>query len=123
MLSTGKRQTAYATNHAALRDLPLLGRRFHWRGKSPMPTGAYARQRLPVAVRLWSKVAAVAGACWEWTGGLSLGGRYGSIQSDDGHYRPVHRVAYELLVGPVPKGLELDHLCRNTRCVNPNHLE
>ena len=34
-----------------------------------------------------------------------------------------HRFAYELLVGPVPQGLQLDHLCRNRRCVNPEHLE
>jgi hypothetical protein len=34
-----------------------------------------------------------------------------------------HRFAYELLVGPIPAGLVLDHLCRNRLCVNPNHLE
>lgn len=34
-----------------------------------------------------------------------------------------HRFAYELLVGPVPDGLQLDHLCRNRACCNPEHLE
>jgi hypothetical protein len=37
--------------------------------------------------------------------------------------RRAHRVAFEWLVGPVPKGLVLDHLCRNRGCVNPSHLE
>ena len=40
-----------------------------------------------------------------------------------GKYRRPHRVVYEALVGPIPDGLELDHLCFNRRCVNPNHME
>ncbi len=41
----------------------------------------------------------------------------------DGRWTYAHRLAYELLVGPVTDGLELDHLCRDPRCVNPAHLE
>lgn len=41
----------------------------------------------------------------------------------DGKPRRAHRVAYELLVGPIPEGLVLDHLCRVRHCVNPDHLE
>ncbi|MEV4271931.1 HNH endonuclease signature motif containing protein [Micromonospora aurantiaca (nom. illeg.)] len=40
-----------------------------------------------------------------------------------GVIRPAHRIAYEMKRGPVPDGLELDHLCRNRRCVRPAHLE
>lgn len=40
-----------------------------------------------------------------------------------GNLRYTHRVAYELWVGKIPAGLYIDHRCRNTRCINPKHLE
>lgn len=61
------------------------------------------------------------GDCWLWT--ASGNGRgYGKFHVD-GTLRYAHRWVYEQLVGPVPAGLELDHLCRVPACVNPDHLE
>jgi hypothetical protein len=68
--------------------------------------------------RFWAKVAI--GDCWEWTGAKSNG--YG-VAWVDGHLQRPHRVVYEGLVAPVPAGMDLDHLCRNRSCVNPDHLE
>lgn len=59
--------------------------------------------------------------CWLWTAGLSSDG-YAQIRKD-GAKRVAHRLLYEWLVGPIPEGLELDHLCRVTRCLRPDHLE
>ena len=60
--------------------------------------------------------------CWLWTAGATgAGGGYGYIYAAR-RMRRAHVVLYELLVGPVASGLELDHRCRNTRCVNPGHL-
>lgn len=75
-----------------------------------------------VLARVWAKP-----GCWEWKGshfqqtGYSLFNR----KSPDGVWRPTtaHRAVYEVFVGPIPEGLMIDHLCRNRRCVNPNHLE
>lgn len=66
----------------------------------------------------WVK-ASVAGAaaCWPWAGARNRKG-YGNFRS-----RSAHRVAFELVRGPVPAGLEIDHLCGNRACVNPIHLE
>jgi hypothetical protein len=62
------------------------------------------------------------GVCWLWPGALDTSG-YGCIKGDDGRTRTVHRLVYESLVGPVPPGMYLDHLCRVRHCANPDHLE
>lgn len=59
--------------------------------------------------------------CWLWTAQTSLGG-YGQIRIK-GIQIFAHRVAYELHRGKIPKGLQIDHLCRVRCCVNPWHME
>lgn len=61
------------------------------------------------------------GFCWTWTGALNSRG-YG-CWGVDGKSQLTHRVAYKLLVGEIPTGLQIDHLCQNKRCCNPAHLE
>jgi hypothetical protein len=74
-----------------------------------------------VEERFWEKVVQT-DTCWLWTGSLSNG--YGNIRPRNGEpMMRAHRFAYELLVGPIPEGLHLDHLCRVRHCVNPDHLE
>lgn len=75
--------------------------------------------RLPA--RFWAKIDAQDSGCWVWTASTIKDG-YGQI----GWRTKVvlaHRLSYEQLVSDIPIGLELDHLCRNTSCVNPSHLE
>ena len=76
---------------------------------------------------LAEKVAAssspVPGGCLEWTASLDTHG-YGQVRDPQrGQTIKAHLAAFELVQGPVPAGLEIDHVCGNRRCVNPDHLE
>lgn len=75
--------------------------------------------------RFWSLVDKQDDGCWTYQGLLKSNG-YGHFYPGGGRGTPkvyVHRYAYELCVGPIPEGLDLDHLCRVRNCVNPAHLE
>lgn len=96
----------------------------------------------PLADRLWAEVTKPededSDDCWTWTGRRAGQMRYGQIW-ENGHYYYVHRVAYELLVGPIPEDLDLDHECHNRAaeaglcdggpdcphhvCVRPSHMK
>ena len=73
--------------------------------------------------RFWSKVDASRGIdeCWPWVASCVQDG-YGQFWLN-GTQAKSHRVAYELIVGQIPAGLTIDHLCRNRSCVNPFHME
>jgi hypothetical protein len=83
-----------------------------------------SRPRGPALVRWASKVRKMPDGCWQWIGAtdskgygrFGRGGRAGGVAI-------VHRWTYEQFVGPIPTGLTIDHLCRNTSCVNPDHME
>lgn len=85
---------------------------------------------LSVEERFWAKVNKngplwKGTPCWVWIASRNENG-YGYF-GPGMHHSPrlvrVHRYAYELLVGPIPEGLTIDHLCRNRPCVNPAHME
>lgn len=84
---------------------------------------SYDDPRPTLEERFWPKVDKTShpDGCWLWTGAKIKD--YGIIHVRGRKNVRTHRVAYELLVGPVPDGLELDHLCRNPPCCNPAHLE
>ena len=71
--------------------------------------------------KLLSNVVFASNGCWLWTKAISEGW-YGVISFDGKTYK-AHKILYEIIVGPVEDGLELDHLCREPSCVNPFHLE
>jgi len=73
-----------------------------------------------VVERFWSKIEK-GDSCWIWTGAHTKRG-YGRLFNGI-KYVSAHRFSFQLLSGPIPDGLELDHLCRNHACVNPDHLE
>ncbi len=85
--------------------------------------------RTSQADRFWPKVYSIPapvrrpelGPCWLWA--ASIVRTYGQFRNEDGKMVKPHRWAWEQENGPVPDGLELDHLCRVRACVRPSHLE
>lgn len=81
------------------------------------------RKTKPVFDRFWQYASPEPNTgCWLWTGGHNVRHGYAVISMDR---RPMHahRVAYQIYKGSIPDGLQIDHLCRNRGCVNPDHLE
>lgn len=81
---------------------------------------ASMRSQLTIPERFFSKVQ-FTDTCWLWTDSHKTEG-YGQFWAIDKN-QLAHRWVYEFCVGPIPVGLQIDHLCRVRHCVNPDHLE
>jgi uracil-DNA glycosylase family 4 len=100
--------------------LPTLAARAVARYLQGDPQGGLVPHRVSDESRFWAKVRKTDN-CWYWLGWRDSWG-YGRFDVAGKKVR-AHRFAYELLVGPIPAGMTLDHLCHHEACVNPSHLE
>ena len=91
-----------------------------------MSLGILGRPPVAPEQRFWSKVKPIESGCWEWQGMLDKHG-YGLFWlSEVPGEKPkcfAHRFSYQINIAPIPDGLQLDHLCRNHKCVHPLHLQ
>ena len=74
-----------------------------------------------VAIQRFLSKVKIVGSCWEWQAYVQQNG-YGQFGVNN-KVEYSHRVSYTIFKGDIPLGLDLDHLCRNHKCVNPDHLE
>jgi hypothetical protein len=101
-----------------------------WANGDPTGTRPKGPKPQPIGARFWAKVRDAEdlspngmSGCMIWTAQIIPSG-YGTFRMNNPRRQVVaHRVAYELVIGAIPEGLELDHLCRRRCCVNPAHLE
>jgi HNH endonuclease len=78
----------------------------------------------PIQPDFWGRVIDMPSGCREWGGYRNSDGYGICARGPGGRYSHLaHRRAYQMAVGPIPDGYELDHLCRNRACCNPEHLE
>lgn len=112
--------------NANARKAGLCGAHHHRKVRYGNPLGGgKTRPRTDPQTRFWCQVdVGHPLGCWQWMGRTARGYGCFAIQFE-GRRRTygAHRYAYESLRGDIPDGLHLDHLCRNTLCVNPDHLE
>lgn len=83
---------------------------------------AQRTRAVPLIERMWRHIERQPDGCWQWTGAVRSNG-YGIVSITRSSVASTHRTMYELIVEPIPDGLQLDHLCRNRACCNPAHLE
>lgn len=76
----------------------------------------------PLADRIHAAVLVDDNGCWLWQRSIKSNG-YGQMGVPGAGMRYAHRISYQTFRGPIPDGLQIDHLCRVRRCVNPDHLE
>lgn len=123
-VSEGRRDGRTPERREGAEDARQTPYRSH--GTSSRDAGRFVVERTE-AERFWLKVdRSTCDGCWTWLGQTNQWG-YGHFRRTlgPGLYLTVkaHRFAYELVVGPIPAGLTLDHLCGNQSCVRPEHLE
>lgn len=86
------------------------------------PLATQAARRLSPVERMLLRAHVTEEGCWEIQ--RPGGNGYGQVGVGSRQKRiSAHRLSYETFVGPIPEGLEIDHLCRNRACINPDHLE
>ena len=105
-------------------DKPVKGNGLcpgHWQRNRRYGSPTGSPNRRTAEDRFWSLVKQSHKGCWLWTGKLQVGG-YGKFFAD-GRTILAHRWCYEFMVGAIPDGLHLDHLCFTPACVNPYHLD
>ncbi len=89
-----------------------------------MPKGIYPHKIVlpqPTIQLFLKHIKVTENECWEWLGHLDKHG-YGLFSNNHKSFM-AHRYSFSYFIGEIPTGLELDHLCRNPKCVNPDHLE
>lgn len=86
-----------------------------------MPVGIYKRNPPPLEQYLATRSTKASNGCVEWKGHKTKGG-YG-LGHHGGLKTTAHRLSYLCFKGEIPNGYEIDHLCKNTSCINPDHLE
>lgn len=98
------------------------GKRMHSRGLCNTHYAVYLRRagEMPPLINAGASYEVDDNGCWVWSDLYKSG--YGRKRVEGGSV-VAHRWMYEQRVGPIPEGLQLDHLCRNRACVNPTHLE
>lgn len=106
---------------------PFLAHHYRRETAKYCSTGCYRGSPGPIRQtadeRFWSKVIKHEGGCWLWQSATRYGYGVFSLGRRSGKRIMAHRYSYLTLVGEIPNGLQLDHLCRVRNCVNPAHLE